>query len=331
VALGIALLLPHHCRAADDVAPRPASTTAAPPDQQVAALLDKLRRQVFAGHTTIPPSDNAVETWLEVSKLTSSHLSPGAAEALDDFVHTARSAETAKQAAGHGTIALDLSVFADFAVAELKDRPIDNAPSPTAPPAAASRPSPSEHAMPAEARTDMTTQPPRRDDGAEATPAMLQSAAATPARVTAAAIVASAHDAPADRAMEMDSARAMPATVSTAAMPGAPTTLAEIAPQPTSAEDAALAAAYVGRGDHMLAIKDISAARKFYQYAAYAGSAGATAKLAETYDPDFLRRIGAMGLQPDVAKAVALYRAAAALGDTKAQERLHELDQEAAR
>lgn len=334
VAFGVVLLpLPRHCRAADDVATGPASTTAAPPDQQVAALLNKLRQQVFAGHTTIPPSDNAVETWLAVAKLTASHLSPGAATALDDFVHTVQSEDTAKQAAGRGTIAQDLLVFADFAVAELKDRSIDNAPLPPASPAPALRPSPPEHAMmPAEARTaDMTAQPPHRDGGSETTPATLPSAAATPAGVAAATLAASVQEAPAARPIEMGSARAMPATLATAAMPAAPPTPAETATQPTSADDAALMAAYIGRGDQMLAIKDISAARKFYEYATSAGSAGATAKLAETYDPDFLRRIGAMGLQPDVAKAVALYRQAAALGDTEAQERLRMLNQEAAR
>lgn len=93
-------------------------------------------------------------------------------------------------------------------------------------------------------------------------------------------------------------------------------------PQPVSAA----AAAYVSRGDAMLAIRDISAARKFYDYAIQAGDgSAAVAKLAQTYDPDFLHRIGALGLQPDVAKAAALYRQAAALGNVTAQQRLRAL------
>jgi TPR repeat protein len=49
--------------------------------------------------------------------------------------------------------------------------------------------------------------------------------------------------------------------------------------QPTT-QDQAIAAFYATRGDEMLARKDISAARKFYEYAANAGSARAAAALA---------------------------------------------------
>ncbi len=123
VAFGVmALPLSPHCRAADDAATGQASATPATPDQDVVALLDKLREQVSAGQTTAPPNDNAVETWLQITKLTASKLSPGAARALDDFVRAVHNAETAEQEAGHGTVALDLLVFADFAVAELKNR-----------------------------------------------------------------------------------------------------------------------------------------------------------------------------------------------------------------
>ncbi len=56
---------------------------------------------------------------------------------------------------------------------------------------------------------------------------------------------------------------------------------------------------YASRGDAMLAIKDISAARKFYEYAANAGSARAAAALAGTYDPAILINLGAVGVRPD--------------------------------
>jgi hypothetical protein len=305
VALGVVVLpLAPHCIAAGDDAAGQANTAAASPDQQVVALLDKLRQQVFAGQTTMPPSDNAVETWLQVTKLTASHLSPGAAKALDDFVHTAHSTQTAEQAAGHGTAGLDLLVFADFAVAELKDHPIDGilaAAGPSEQPSQSLQPSPPlqpfqlsqpEHAVPAEAtKADTTVQPPGRDDHAMTVPA---SAAVAAAPVTS------------------------PATAETET--------------PTNATaDAALIATYVERGDQMMAIKDISAARKFYEFAVDGGSATATAKLAETYDPEFLGKLGVVGLRPDLEKAVALYRQAAALGDANAQERVRVLNQEAAR
>jgi TPR repeat protein len=280
------------CRAADTAATGSASATPVLPDEQVAALLDKLREQVAAGQTTAPPNDNAVETWLEITKLTAANLSPGAATALDDFVHTVRSAQKAEQASGHGTVALDLLVFADFAIAQLKNHPIDQVVAPPASSAAPQQPSPPEHGAPAEVRAaDTTAQPPPRDGNTTTIPLIL---AAAPTST-------------------------------------APPALTETAPQPAAAADPALMASYLERGDQMMAIKDISAARKFYEFAAHAGNAGGTAKLARTYDPDVLHRLGVVGLQPDVAKAIALYREAAALGDADAQERGRVLTQQAAR
>jgi TPR repeat protein len=92
-----------------------------------------------------------------------------------------------------------------------------------------------------------------------------------------------------------------------------------------------MAALYASRGDEMLAIKDISAARKFYEYAANAGSARAATALARTHDPAFLTRLGAVGLTPDPVLAAAWYRKAAALGDPDADARLHSLSTEAAK
>lgn len=294
LAFGVmALPLSPLCRAADDVATGRASAPSAPPDEQVAALLDKLREQVSAGQTTGPTNDNAVETWLQITKLTASNLSPGAARALDDFVHTVHNAETAEEAAGRGTVALDLRVFADFALAELKNRPIDRANS-TAASAAATPPQlPSaERAPPTDVRTiDTTAQPPPRGDSTTSIALIL---AAAPTSV-------------------------------------APPALAETTTQSTVVVDPSLVATYLERGDKMMAIKDISAARKFYEFAARAGNASGAAKLARTYDPDVLHRLGVMGLQPDVAKAIELYREAAALGDTDAQERGRVLNQQAAR
>jgi hypothetical protein len=63
------------------------------------------------------------------------------------------------------------------------------------------------------------------------------------------------------------------------------------------------AAIYISRGDEMMARKDISAAREFYEFAATAGSASAAASLAKTYDPTFTARIGLAGLNADLAQA----------------------------
>jgi TPR repeat protein len=88
---------------------------------------------------------------------------------------------------------------------------------------------------------------------------------------------------------------------------------------------------YAKRGDDMLAIKDISAARRFYEYAADAGSARAAAALARTMDPAFITQLGAVGLKPDPTLAAAWYRKAASLGDRDAEARLHTLSADAAK
>jgi hypothetical protein len=85
-------------------------------------------------------------------------------------------------------------------------------------------------------------------------------------------------------------------------------------PHPPTARESAMAAFYAARGDEMLSLKDISAARKFYEYAANAGSARAATALARTYDPAFVAQLGVVGLKPDPALAATWYRKAAELG-----------------
>jgi type II secretory pathway predicted ATPase ExeA len=81
----------------------------------------------------------------------------------------------------------------------------------------------------------------------------------------------------------------------------------------------------LARGDAMLAIKDISAARRFYEDAADAGSARAAMAMARTYDPAFLNRLRVIGLRPDPALAASWYRRAAALGSPDAEGQLRAL------
>ena len=97
------------------------------------------------------------------------------------------------------------------------------------------------------------------------------------------------------------------------------------------ARDPAAAAAFASRGDAMVALKDISAARKYYEYAANAGNARAALALGETYDPAFLVRLGTVGLKPNPAIAADWYRKAAALGDRVASGRLQALALEASK
>lgn len=76
--------------------------------------------------------------------------------------------------------------------------------------------------------------------------------------------------------------------------------------------------ALVARGDALLALRDVAAARLVYTRAAAAGSARAAAALGMTYDPRFLAQIDLPGVTSDRAAAAVWYRRAVALGDPDA-------------
>jgi type II secretory pathway predicted ATPase ExeA len=71
----------------------------------------------------------------------------------------------------------------------------------------------------------------------------------------------------------------------------------------------------LSRGDAMLALGDISAARRLYERAAALGSARAATAVGKTYDPVFLASIHATGISADRGVAAEWYRKGAALGD----------------
>jgi TPR repeat protein len=81
----------------------------------------------------------------------------------------------------------------------------------------------------------------------------------------------------------------------------------------------------IERGDAMLALHDIGSARLLYERAAKAGSSRAATEVGKTFDPNFLRREGAVGLQPNRSEAVSWYQRAAALGDPEAAVLLRQL------
>jgi len=81
----------------------------------------------------------------------------------------------------------------------------------------------------------------------------------------------------------------------------------------------------LSRADTMLALGDISAARRLYERAAALGSARAATAAGKTYDPSFLAASGVQGIVPDQAAASEWYRKAAALGDREAADRLTKL------
>jgi hypothetical protein len=81
----------------------------------------------------------------------------------------------------------------------------------------------------------------------------------------------------------------------------------------------------IERGDAMLALNDLGVARLLYERAAKAGNSRAATGVGKTYDPNFLRMEGAVGLQPNRSEAINWYQKATALGDPEAAARLRQL------
>jgi type II secretory pathway predicted ATPase ExeA len=101
--------------------------------------------------------------------------------------------------------------------------------------------------------------------------------------------------------------------------------------QQQATAERAIAELYAARGDDMLKIRDLSAARRFYETAANAGSGRAAMALGRTYDPAFLSQMQIIGLRPDPVLAATWYRRAAELGVPEATAQLRALTTDAAR
>jgi hypothetical protein len=84
-------------------------------------------------------------------------------------------------------------------------------------------------------------------------------------------------------------------------------------------------AAFVARGDALLAAGDIASARLFFERAADAGDGRAAMRMAMTYDGAFLDRAGLRSLRNDPERAAAWYRRARELGEGKANPPLGSL------
>ena len=117
-------------------------------------------------------------------------------------------------------------------------------------------------------------------------------------------------------------------------LPGAVTTMdqARVEPPPNTAvkidppasapkaEDRLLV-----RADELLRKGDVSGARLLLERSLASGNARAAFLLAETFDPNILSRLGAMGIRGDVAKAREFYAHARARGVPQAGERMEAL------
>ncbi len=114
-------------------------------------------------------------------------------------------------------------------------------------------------------------------------------------------------------------ARAQPAASAAAEAPPPVSPLA--VPDPP-----AVIGAMLLRGEALLAIGDISGARRFFERAAASGSGVAALHMGATYDPAELARIGVRGIPPDPARSLAWYRHAARLGEPRAAQRIATLE-----
>ncbi|MGG5820781.1 hypothetical protein [Falsiroseomonas sp. HW251] len=118
--------------------------------------------------------------------------------------------------------------------------------------------------------------------------------------------------------------RAGPQSAAAPAPAQPPAVQAEPVPQPAAPAEArprmapAAVEALLRRGDRMLALGDVSAARLLYARAAAEGSGAAALALGRTHDPAELARLGVRGLRPDPEEAARWYRQAAELGEPAA-------------
>jgi hypothetical protein len=295
-------------------------------DQATEALLHTVEQQISSEHIVSPPNDNALETWRQVlQRNLTTHGSPGVLRALADFETRARNLAASDKAAGNSVAAATLTVFADEATRLAGNLPQSD--SPGAPdPDVVTRAAPSESAAAAApppdiARPDRSVAPDRTVASAPA--------AAPPASPTD---QAASEPPPADQhSREADVTPAQinptqpgPPSVAGSAATAAPPPAAPGPPAPPVAHarterESAMADFYARRGDETLALKDISAARKFYEYAANAGSARAATALARTFDAAFIAQLGVVGLKPDAELAATWYRKAGALGDSHSE------------
>jgi hypothetical protein len=94
---------------------------------------------------------------------------------------------------------------------------------------------------------------------------------------------------------------------------------------PPRAQPSPAANALLARGDELIAIGDVATARIVYERAAALKSGRGATSTGRTYDPSFLRQIGAVGVVPDPETAASWYRKGAAMGDEAAASLLGDL------
>jgi hypothetical protein len=180
-----------------------------------------------------------------------------------------------------------------------------------------------------------STPPDAAASGAPAPPAMAPTAAAppvaeSPVAVTPPPVAAPPVAGPPVAVPPVAGPPAAPAAIRTppvpAPAPAAPPLPAATRLAPTMSSSAVEAARR--RGEALVALGDISGARRFLERAALSGSGAAALAMAETFDPQVLAERGVMGLPPDRTAALTWYRRALELGMTEAAPRIATLEAE---
>jgi Sel1 repeat len=270
-------------------------------DQESQALLLKIEQQLVGGHFITPPDDNAVNTWEEYLARTAPST-PVTTRELAEFAVRMRSQASEQVLKGKPESAAGLTAFADMAdslLAELTGKPATRQAVPDAPSSAAVSP-------PVNVSPE-TSPSPKEKSAAFAPPVAASSVTLPPSKGRDAAQAPTASSGASPPLREKDVALVPPVA----------------APKISSApRDKDVAAGFLSRGNALLAAKDISGARKFYEYAADLGDASAAMAMGRTFDPYYLNGLGVMGLQANAERAVNWYRRAAALGSQDARRRL---------
>jgi hypothetical protein len=274
-------------------------------NEEVEVLLKRIEEQIVAGRTFSPRNDNAVVTWTRAMRRINL-AAPATERLLNTFIDGLRRRAREEQASEHTVIAVDLGLFADQASDLLARRATME----------------TSRTEPAQQQLTQTATPVPSNDAAE--PGRVQAAnrAPNPGRSDAPA-PDGAHTATveATRApLPNDGRRAATlAPPHTSFVPKPPPTGGPVAEGPAAEGPAA---SFMRRGDEMLVLKDVSAARKFYQYAAGTGSSRAADALARTYDPSFASALGVPVSMLDRDEAAHWYAMAASLGLEDATIRL---------
>ena len=134
----------------------------------------------------------------------------------------------------------------------------------------------------------------------------------------AAKIAKPSASAPSLPAPDATSTSGVPKALSESALASVPSSSPEGATQLDKNEIAML----VTRGKDFLKDGDLASARLLFQRAAAAGNAEASFILGTTFDPLFIRRMGVVGMKPDIARAREWYKRAAELGSADATQQL---------